>query len=106
MTTVTNGSGWSLREVARVAGRSQEHVAGLCRAGLLPERLATARVGAQLPEAVADALAAVFAAGAVTPRLAALMKDDPAQVLAAAEGLALLARRALAARGGAESEAA
>lgn len=91
-----NEAGWSLNQIARSSGRSVAHVHQSVHAGLLPEYLLEAmasarRAGAALSDELYEALTAVFAAGAVTPRLASLMRDDPEAVVAAAEGLVLLA---------------
>jgi len=96
---------WTIREVARVAGRSPSSAALLARAGLLPGYTATAELadrkgtgfkGAQVPAELATAYAEILRAGVATTRLAELMKGEPEKVLAAAEALATLARTAIA----------
>lgn len=63
---------------------------------LLPAKLLEKRAGrgaaVQLPESVALALVATLRIGALDPQVIDAMKADPAAALAAADGLAALAR--------------
>lgn len=94
-TKKTPGESWSITDVANAAGRSVSSVHVLARRLLPPEMLETRRgrgAAVQLPEPVALALVDVFRLGTLTPTVVDAIKNDPAAVLAAADGLAALAR--------------
>jgi hypothetical protein len=94
----------SIREVAKAAGRSASGAALWARAGLLPGYTGVASSeegqsvygrGAQVPVDLAEAYVLVLRSGVASARLAELMRESPADVLAAADALALLARTAM-----------
>lgn len=87
---------WTIREVAAAAGRSPDTASALARRGLLPGYAARRyRIGAGIPEPLAEAFVTVLRTGAASQRLAGLMRENPAEVLDAAEALAVLARTAM-----------
>ncbi|WP_368566137.1 hypothetical protein [Pseudoxanthomonas sp. UTMC 1351] len=91
----TPGATWSLTDVAKAAGRSKASVR-LLASKLLPAELLAERAGrgaaVQLPESVALALVDAMRIGVLDPQLVEEMKKDPAAAVAAAEGMAALAR--------------
>lgn len=100
-------AGWSVRDVAKAAGRSVGHVAEMARTGLLPGYVGSdRRKSAEIPADLAEACALVLRAGACTPRFAAVMREDPETALATAEAMATLARAAVEARDLEEGKAA
>jgi hypothetical protein len=89
------GETWSLTDVASAAGRSLSSVRALVPR-ILPAELLEERAGrgaaVQLPEDVALALVAALRFGVLDSRVIAAMQEDPAAVIATADGLAELAR--------------
>lgn len=89
------GEPWSLTDVANASGRSLSGVRTLAFR-LLPGELLEQRAGRgaalQLPEPVALALVDALRCGVLDPKVIDAMKTDPAAVIAAAGGLAELAR--------------
>ena len=87
---------WSFRDIARESGRSVTYVATMAAAGLLPGHSRGARRRrARIQPVTARAYATVLRSGACSRELAELMRDDPAQALAVAEALSMLAQAAL-----------
>lgn len=93
--TKSRGEAWSLTDVANATGLQRGRVSALARR-VLPSRLLENRAGrgaaVQLPESVALALVDTLRLGVLDSRMVAALKDEPAAVLAAAEGLAELVR--------------
>lgn len=89
------GDSWSITDVASASGRSYESVRALA-GRLLPAELMEARAGrgaaVQLPEDVAMAMVASLRFGALNPAMIEAMKTSPREAMAAANGLATLAK--------------
>lgn len=94
-TQKSRGKAWSWTDIANASGRSLSSVRVLA-SRLLPAELLEERAGrgaaVQLPEPVALALVDAMRIGVLDPQLVEEMKKDPAAALAAAEGMATLAR--------------
>ena len=95
---------WTLREIAREAGRPVSVAHSLARAGLVPGyRGAGARQPAQIPDAIAADVIVVLRLAVCSSRFVELMKSDPA---AAREGVDALERLVSAAESAGEAPAA
>lgn len=93
---------WTIREVARAAGRSSGNATRWANLGLLPGyvglsdgRKATGPTGAKVPAELAEAYASLLRFKVCSVELAELMRTSPAEVLQVAEALATLARAGL-----------
>lgn len=80
-----------MKRIARLSGRSLEHVAQMCRAGLLPAELATSKGRrTDLPPEVGEALVAVFGARLISPAVVRQITEDPEGMREALTALELL----------------
>lgn len=87
---------WTIREVARVAGRAPDVASRMARAGMLPGYSTTRTRRADIPRELAEPFAMVLRTGAYSRELATAMRENPDAAVAAVEALATLVRAAVA----------
>lgn len=91
---------WTIREVARAAGRAPDVASRMARAGMVPGYVNNSRRG--IPAELAEPFALALSAGAYSRDFAAMVRDDPESAMVAVEALATLVRASLDRRGSRE----